>query len=97
MLEKDFGQVVNNIGRLPALGYSKIRSILRGSSLQDCKWNLPYKDGPEISSESDSRFSRYILTVSSADRRKSPEGTSIQKEFGNTYWYYLDFVNPRSE
>ncbi len=99
MLGKDFGQVVNNIGRLPALGYSKIPKHMEEAALvyRTAAGSLPYKDGPEISSESDSRFSRYILTVSSADRRKSPEGTSIQKEFGNTYWYYLDFVNPRSE
>ncbi|MDY0099580.1 MAG: DUF6057 family protein [Bacteroidales bacterium] len=99
LLEKDFEQVVNNIGRLPAMGYSKIPQHMEEAALvyRTAAGRLPYKDSPEISSESDSRFSRYILTVSGADRRRSPEGTSIQKEFGNTYWYYLDFVNPRSE
>lgn len=97
LLDKDFESVANNIGRLSSLGYLKIPKHIEEAALvfRSTAGTLPDMDGLQISGESESQFSKYILSTIAAPRTKSPEGTQLQKEFGNTYWYYLDFVNPQ--
>lgn len=94
MLAKDFKGIGDEIRRLDRMNYDKIPRHIEEAAIL-----LKAQTGPStgsdslaISTETQSRFSRYLSFVVYSDRTKSPAGTGIQNEFGNTFWYYLDFL-----
>ncbi len=96
MLEKDFNGIVSEIDQMNRMNYSKIPRHIEEAAVL-----LKADIGPSpglnmlISNDTQSRFSKYVTSIMSFDRTKSPEGTAIQKEFANTFWYYLDFKKLR--
>ena len=46
-----------------------------------------------VSKSTRERFGRFVQTYEAAQGNKS-KSEQLEKQFGNTYWYYLNFVNP---
>jgi hypothetical protein len=92
MLEKNIEGIVNELNGLAGLNYSEIpRHIEEAAILLKANIGmLPELNGLKISSETESRFSKYLSSIMYSDRTKPPGGSEIQKELRNTFWYYLD-------
>ncbi|MDP4221824.1 MAG: DUF6057 family protein [Bacteroidota bacterium] len=99
MLDKDFNGIVNEISKLSLMNYTKIpRHIEEAALLLRADMGpMPGFSNLLIGNETQSRFLNYVSLRMYFDRTKSPVGTAIQKEFGNTFWYYLDFNKPQNQ
>ena len=95
MLNNDIEGVVNEVDRLAELGYTKIPRHIEEAVLlfEAAHGPLQGMGSLKISDETESRFSKYILTMT-MDRPRSAGGNGIEKDLRSTYWYYLDSGNP---
>ncbi len=95
LLNKDIDNFAANISKLRELGYSRIPVQYEEAMLVYMKHTgkniVPA--GYTISRETLSRLSGYleILNTYGSDRRKSSQ--MLFREYGGTYWFYLNFVN----
>jgi hypothetical protein len=95
LLNKDIDNFAANISKLRELGYSRIPVQYEEAMLVYMKHTgkniVPV--GYSISRETLSRLSGYleILNTYGSDRRKSSQ--MLFREYGGTYWFYLNFVN----
>ena len=91
MLEKNIEGIANEINGLSELNYSKIPGHIEEAILLTANLGaLPDLKRLKISNATVSRFSEYVSATMNFDRTRSPGGSGIQKEFRNTFWYYLD-------
>lgn len=97
MLEKEVKGILNDFNRLKDMGYSKIPRHLEEAAIlvRTQMGPLAELNGLRISHETESRFSKYESSRLFFEKNKSPGDSVFRKEFGNTFWYYLDFVKPQ--
>ena len=84
----DFAQ---NLHRIKAFDYKKMPRIY-DEALCICKMMEEeefVKLGIEVSSETEARFQRYFELYKQSNR------VGLKREFENSYWYYIHFVNPK--
>jgi hypothetical protein len=76
--ELNYKQLPRHIGEAALVYYSFSGLVLEESGLR-------------MSSETELRYLNYESATRPFSRDKLPDQKEIQKEYGNTYWYYLDF------
>lgn len=94
MLNKDLDAFASNVYRLGDLGYSYIPVHYEEAMLaymDHTKKNI-VPAGYSISRETLIRLSGYLEIYNSARDRNSA-ARSLYKEYGGTYWFYMNFVN----
>jgi len=93
MLEKNVEKVVSEIGKMNGLGYERIPRHIEEATLLFIanSGKLPDLGNLRISDESISRFSLYNSNTANMNISDAQEAARLQKSFGNTFWYYIEF------
>jgi hypothetical protein len=94
LLNRDLDAFAGNIFRIKDLGYSYIPVHYEEAMLaymDHTKKNI-VPDGYSISSETLKRLSGYLKIFNSA-RDRNQAARSLYKDYGGTYWFYMNFVN----
>jgi len=94
MLNKDLDAFASNVYRLGDLGYSYIPVHYEEAMLaymDHTKKNI-VPAGYSISRETLMRLSGY-LEIYNSTRDRNSAARSLYKEYGGTYWFYMNFVN----
>lgn len=95
LLNKDLDRFVMELYRLKELGYSNIPVHYEEAMLaymDQTKKNI-VPSGYSISSETLIRLSAFINTFNSSGSDRNLAARSLYKDFGGTYWFYLNFAN----
>lgn len=94
LLDRDLDAFAENIFRIKDLGYSYIPVHYEEAMLaymNHTKKNI-VPDGYSISRETLKRLSGYLKIFNSA-RDRNQAARSLYKDYGGTYWFYMNFVN----
>jgi hypothetical protein len=94
LLNRDLDAFAANIFRIKDLGYSYIPAHYEEAMLvymDHTKKNI-VPDGYSISRETLKRLSGYLKIFNSA-RDRNQAARSLYKDYGGTYWFYMNFVN----
>ena len=91
LLEKNIGAIVRELQNMKNLVYKKLPRHIEEAVLVFISNAGPVRNVGifKVSSETELRFLRYESTVKPFGGKKA--SGEIQKAFGNTYWFYLDF------
>jgi hypothetical protein len=95
LLKKDMESFAANIYRLKELGYKKIpqhfeEALILYSGIT--KRNM-VPEGLIISADTQKRFHDYATLFASNRYSMNKAAEVLYKDFGNTFWYYMQFVN----
>jgi hypothetical protein len=93
MLDRDVDGIIDLMKRFGNINYSRTPRYIEEAILfirSNILTPHPEFDMLKISSETESRFSRYISYLMETERTKSRNVPEITDELRNTFWYYLD-------
>jgi len=93
LLTKKVELAVNNIKNLKGSGYTSIPRNLEEAALiyYNSTKVLPELGGLKVSAETQLRFDHYFASYIEARKNPSTMKEKMQKQFGNTFWYYFHF------
>jgi hypothetical protein len=93
LLSKNVEIAVDNIRKLRSLGYTRIPRYLEEAALivYNSTGIAPDLGGLPLSAESSDRFSRYFTVYVAARQDQTRLKERMQKDFGDTFWYYFHF------
>lgn len=97
LLEKNLRVFAANIYRLKELGYNSIPVHYEEALLvymRYAKMNI-IPEGYAIRKATQIHFSEYVNMVSSFGNNRKLAAESMYSKYGNTYWYYLEFISQR--
>jgi hypothetical protein len=95
LLNKDIVAFAKEIGRLKEFGYKEIPVHFEEAIL----WYIGYSkqnvipQGYNIRKSTLEKFKNYTYAFSRSSGNPALSATSLEKEFGSTYWYYYHFIN----
>lgn len=95
LLNRDLDTFAANVYRLKDLGYSRIPVHYEEAMLvymSHTKKNI-VPEGYKISAETINHLSGYLKIVNSSGSNMRLASQSLFKNYGGTYWFYLNFVN----
>jgi len=93
LLSKEVEMLVNNIKLMKNMGYTRIPRHIEEAVLlyYNSKGVFPDMGGLTISNETRMRFDNYFATYMAARQNPATLKEKMQKQFGNTFWYYFHF------
>ncbi len=93
LLTKNVEAIVNNIKKMRTMGYKRIPRHIEEAALTyfDSKGALPDLGGLTISNETRLRFEQYVERYIGLRQIQALSKEQMQKEFGDTFWFYLHF------
>lgn len=93
LLTKKVELAVNNIKNMKGSGYTRIPRNMEEAALiyYNSTKVLPDLGGLTISTETQKRFEQYVATYKILRQRSALNKGAMQKEFGDTFWYYFHF------
>jgi hypothetical protein len=93
LLDKNIETLVNNVSVMKNMDYTKIPRHIEEAVLiyYNSKRVFPDLGGLPISGETRMRFDQYFTTYVQARQNPSTLKETMQKQFGNTFWYYYQF------
>ncbi len=93
LLEKNVELIVNNIRMMKGMGFTRIPRHIEEAIMiyYNSQRVMPDLGGLEISSETRARFSQYFAAYVGARQNPALLKQKMQKQFGNTFWYYFHF------
>jgi hypothetical protein len=93
LLTKNVEVVVNNVKKMKGLGYTLIPGHIEEAVLMyyNSTKIAPDLGGLTISAETQTRFSNYVATYKLLRQSSALNKERMQKEFGNTFWFYFQF------
>jgi hypothetical protein len=93
LLNKNVETLVNNISVMKKMGYTRIPRHIEEAILiyYNSKGVFPDLGGLTVSAETQMRFDQYFTTYVGARQNPSSLKEKMQKQFGNTFWYYYHF------
>ena len=93
LLTKNIEAVVNNIRKMKEVGYTHIPRHIEEAALIYYNSTKVFPDlgGLTISAETKARFDQYVMTYKSLRQNSALSKETMQKEFGNTFWFYFHF------
>lgn len=93
LLTKKVEIAVNNVRNMKASGYTRIPRHIEEAILlyYNSSKVLPDLGGLTISQESQVRFDHYFSSYVTARNNPATLQASMEKQFGNTFWYYFQF------
>ena len=99
LLRKDLNTFATNVYRMKELGYTRIPRHFEEAILLYSRINnqniLPR--GYQISSETRERFHKYAGIFARNRQSISMAAKALNKSFGNTFWFYMQFSNQGKE
>lgn len=93
LLTKKVEIAVNNIVNMKESGYTSIPRHIEEAVMiyYNSKGVYPDLAGLPLSKETQGRFALYFTTYLSARQNQATFKEKMQKNFGNTFWYYFHF------
>ncbi|MDP4224518.1 MAG: DUF6057 family protein [Bacteroidota bacterium] len=93
LLSKNVESVVNNVKYLKEIGYTRIPRYIEEALLiyYNSQRVFPDLGGLTISNDAATRFGQYFTTYMSARQIPATLKENMQKQFGDTFWYYFHF------
>ena len=93
LLTKNVELAVNEIRKMKEIGYTSIPRHIEEAALiyYNATRILPDLGGLTISPETQSRFNQYFTLYLGARLNPSKLQETMQKNFGNTFWYFFHF------
>ena len=93
LLEKDFKVAVSEIRNLKLLGYNKIPRHLEEAAVgySNITKILPDLGGLSLRTEVEKDFYEYGSAHNLYSKSKESLAEQMEKAWGKTYWYYLQF------
>ena len=93
LLTKKVEIAVNNVRNMKTSGYTRIPRHIEEAVLiyYNSQRVFPDLGGLKISQETQTRFEHYLSSYMTARQNPSTLKEKMQKEFGNTFWYYFHF------
>jgi Family of unknown function (DUF6057) len=93
LLSKNVESVVNNVKYLKETGYTRIPRYIEEALMiyYNSQRVFPDLGGLTISNDAATRFGQYFTTYVSARQIPSTLKETMQKQFGDTFWYYFHF------
>ncbi len=93
LLTKNIEVVMKNIGKLKEAGYDHIPRFIEEAVLIYYNSTKSYPDlgGLKVSSDTQERFTKYFSAFVEARKDPSTLKETMQKKFGNTFWFYYHF------
>jgi hypothetical protein len=95
LLDKDISAFAANISHIKDLGYKEIPVYYEEALLvymSNAKKNI-VPEGYLIRKSTIQRFSEYSNAYTSYSGNADTAAQNLKKRFGNTYWFYLHFIN----
>lgn len=90
MLERNVDKIVQEAGRVKQMGYTKLPDHLEEAVLYYSAFTGD-TDSLKISPPALARFKNYSNASALVNKLSPGNNSSFEKNFGNTFWYYLDF------
>ena len=93
LLSKEVELLVNNIKLMKNMGYNRIPRHIEEAVMiyYNSQGVFPDLGGLSISSDTKLRFDQYFTSYMSARQTPATLKEKMQKQFGNTFWYYFHF------
>jgi len=93
LLSKEVEMLVNNIKLMKNMGYNRIPRHIEEAVMiyYNSQGVFPDLGGLSISSDTKLRFDQYFTSYMSARQTPATLKEKMQKQFGNTFWYYFHF------
>ena len=93
LLTKNIEVVMNNVSKMKEAGYTRIPRFIEEAILIYYNSTKKYPDlgGLKVSPDTQERFSQYFAAFVEARKNSSTLKETMQKKFGNTFWYYYHF------
>jgi hypothetical protein len=93
LLSKEVEMLVNNIKLMKNMGYTRIPRHIEEAVMiyYNSQGVFPDLGGLTISNETRMRFDNYFATYMTARQSPATLKEKMQKQFGNTFWYYFHF------
>jgi hypothetical protein len=93
LMTKSVEIIMNNISKMKELGYTRIPRHIEEAILIYYNSTKIYPDlgGLKINPETRLRFDHYFTSYIEARKNPSTMKENMQKQFGNTFWYYFHF------
>jgi hypothetical protein len=94
LLHKDLPSFSARLKQLPEFGYTRIPRLYEEATLLYAGMNKEYTlpQGLVISPETRDRFHRYASVFAVNRGNIAAAASALRREFGNTYWYYMQFA-----
>jgi hypothetical protein len=97
LLNNDLGSFVSYFGMGQQLGYKKIPKVFQEALILYI-FNMQ-QQGKQVShvpidNEITSRFRDYLSVVGKNNGNLEQARPELEKQFGNTYWFYINFTSP---
>jgi hypothetical protein len=97
LLTHDLSKVATSLGYLEKLGYQRIPVHLEEGLMLFMTLNKDFKidfGNYTISRETTERFNAYSRLLMKYRQNRNEGQAEFKKDFGNTFWYYIQFVSP---
>jgi len=93
LLTKNVEIIMNNISKMKEMGYTRIQRHIEEAIFiyYNSTKIIPDLGGLIINAETQLRFDHYFASYVEARKNPSTMKEKMQKEFGNTFWYYFHF------
>jgi hypothetical protein len=93
LLTKNVETIVENIGKMKAAGFTRIPRHIEEAALiyYNSTKVMPDLGGLIINPETKLRFDHYFTSYVEARKKPSTLKDKMQKQFGDTFWYYFHF------
>jgi hypothetical protein len=93
LLTKNVETIVENIGKMKAAGFTRIPRHIEEAALiyYNSTKVMPDLGGLIINPETKLRFDHYFTSYVEARKNPSTLKDKMQKQFGDTFWYYFHF------
>jgi hypothetical protein len=93
LLTKNVETIAENIGKMKAAGYTRIPRYIEEAALiyYNSTKVMPDLGGLSISRDAINRFDQYFSAYMAARSNPARLKEKMQKEFGDTFWYYFHF------
>jgi hypothetical protein len=93
LLTKNIEVVMNNISKMKEVGYVRIPRFIEEAVMiyYNSTKSFPDLGGLEVSLETQERFRQYFSAFVEARKNSLTIKETMQKKFGNTFWYYYHF------
>jgi len=93
LLTKNIEVVMNSISKMKEVGYVRIPRFIEEAVMiyYNSTKSFPDLGGLEVSLETQERFRQYFSAFVEARKNSSTLKETMQKKFGNTFWYYYHF------
>jgi len=93
LLTKNVETIINNVSRMKEIGYTGIPRHIEEAILlyNNSTRTMPDLGGLTINPETKLRFDHYFTSYVEARKNPSTLKEKMQKQFGDTFWYYFHF------